>query len=1384
MTDTKTPAATEASALDGGPLTATLPALCAALYEHTGKDFAHYRRSTLLRRIRRRLEALGESSPAAYLQRLRAEPSEAALLLRELLVSVTEFFRDPAAFDALRDRWLEGLLAAQQPLRIWVPGCATGEEAYSLAMLVCELSARPGACQVFGTDLDLEALEIARRGSYDEAHLGGVSVARRERFFVRDGDRYTVRKELRDLCVFSPHNLLQDPPFSRLSLLSCRNVLIYLDEELHSRVLPLFHYALAPGGLLFLGSAETASEEPSLFEMVEPQYRLYRARPGSVRRPLELPLSNSSSPSSSAQKGLPVASESVVLRGVERTLLEEYAPPGAVTTELGELVFLCGDTTSWVETPRGAPPFDLLVMLRPFLREEVRSALLRANTSNREERTPTLVAGPDTQAVRVRVRPLPETRRHSRLFLLVFLPVQRSPSERDDPEERRTPLVERIESELRSTRELWRETTRALELSNKELSSSNEEYQALNEELQTSKEELQSINEELATVNTELRKKVEALDAAHADLQNLFDSTTTATILLDRELRVRLYSPTATAAYRLLPADRGRPLADLAPRVEGLDLRALCEEVLGSLEVRERHVRRTEDDRRFLTRAIPYRAPDGSVDGVVLSFVDVTTLQLAEENERRRAIELQAVLDAIPALVVVAREAEAPKVLGNASTVGLLAHAGSGGSRELELRRGFRVLQNGEELGPGQFAIERAARGERLRNLEVLVEFADGFRMPLLGNAEPLFDAGGKPCGAVAAFVDLSERMRTEAALRESEERYRTLAENARDFISRFDKNLRILFANPPVLATLGRTLEEVRGHTTAELGRNGAWDEHLREVFRTGKPKRLDWTGNDGRTFDVQLSPEREQDELVSVLSVARDITALRENERALRESEQRYHSLFARSPFGMALTSLSDGITLAVNEAFERLFECSRAQLLGRTSAELGIFDEASGAEVARQLRERGSVHNLVVRRRTLAGRELSLSLNIETFELQGQRLCLTTIEDVTERVLAERAREQAEHERERLREELAQAQKMEAIGTLAGGVAHDFNNLLGGILGGLTLLEDRLAGDADALRDLEESKALVGRGAELARSLLGFARKGKYDARPLDLARAIQSTCDLFGRTRRDLVLARQTAEDLWPVLMDHVQLEQVLLNLFVNAGYAMPDGGTLTISAENLATEPRRVRVRVRDTGVGMDEATRSRVFEPFFTTRAQGRGTGLGLATVFGIVTHHGGSIDVESEPGQGTTFTLLLPVAEGVPEPPPKLDSLRPPRGKGLLLVIDDEEQLLALCGRMLERLGYETLRAPSGERAVALLEEHLGEVDLALLDLTMPGMSGLQTFDALRALDPKLRVLVASGFGVEGHAQELLSRGAQGFLQKPFTLAELGSHVREALGK
>jgi two-component system CheB/CheR fusion protein len=638
-------------------------AICAILARELGHDFAGYKDKTFLRRVQRRVQVLGLTEVGPYIERLQHDRAEVLMLFRDLLIGVTSFFRDAETFEALRATVVPRLFqgkTADSHLRVWVPGCATGEEAYSIAILLCEyadgLGSRAPRIQVFATDIDEAAIGTARSGRYPGSLMSGIPAVHLEQFFVVSADgAYTVRKEVRELCTFSAHSLTRDPPFSRIDMISCRNLLIYLDTDLQAAVIPAFHYALVPDGILLLGTAETVSRHETLFEALDRPHRIFRRR-DTPSPPLQMQsrfLPREPHGAAGAPTGAATARRAN-LRSANRAnarVLERFGPAFILVGADGHIVQYSNRIGRFLEPPPGLPNQNVLDMARSGLRIHLRGALKQAVETGRMVEVPHVsvaIPGEGNRHVALAVDPLFEHGADT-LYLIVFLegprPLDLSAGAAQSPPLGTT--EQRLESELRDVQEqlqaITEEHETALEelrSSNEELHSVNEELQSTNEELETSKEEIQSINEELQTVNAQLSGKLDELDRKNTDLKNLFESTEVATVFLDRFLIVRGFTPAVANIYNLIPSDQGRPLTDIVSRLNYTGLREDVQRVLNTLEPLERRVTRDDGSMHYLMRVQPYRTPDSAVDGAVMTFVDVTSIVKAEEHQRLLVDEL------------------------------------------------------------------------------------------------------------------------------------------------------------------------------------------------------------------------------------------------------------------------------------------------------------------------------------------------------------------------------------------------------------------------------------------------------------------------------------------------------------------------------------------------------------------------------------------------------------------------------------------------------------------------------------------------------------------------------------------------------------------------
>ena len=752
----------------------------------TAHDFALYKPGTLLRRIERRMALAGVDDSGRYLDKLRQNSRELELLAKDLLINVTSFFREPKAFELLAEEVIPDLVrrhSADQPLRIWVAGCSTGEEAYSLAMLFIEeiTAAKQNIkLQVFASDVDEDAVTLAREGRYPELISADVPPLRLAHFFTQEEQGYRVVPELRAVVVFTTQDVLTDPPFSRLDLISCRNLLIYLQPEAQERVLLLLHFALREGGILMLGDSEAVGSLDDRFEPISKMQRIYRqigrSRPGEVDFPI--------GSGGGARAIWPGGTHSAAVRGIsardltQRLLLERYAPASVLINRKHECLYYSGPTDRFLQVAEGEPGRDLLAMAREGLRNKLRAAIQQASREHAHATATGAQAsfGGSTLTVRIEVDPV--RRDGEELLLVSFFDEPAREQRLDRPAEPADdlPKVAELERELDATRKELQTAIQDLEIANEEQKainqeamSANEEFQSTNEELMTSREELQSLNEELTALNSQLQETLERQQSMANDLQNILDSSGVATLFLDSVLNIRFFTPAAKSLFRVIATDIGRPLADLTPLAADRDLLADARAVLTSLTPLGREIE-AEGGAWYVRRILPYRTQDNRIDGVVITFADISEIKAAEREIRAARAYSDSIIDTIRQPLVVL-DAELQVVSANRSfyrTFGL--------TREETVGRILEIADDGcpEIMGLRSFLGRVRVEPVPVEDYEVEIELPLLGRRRLLLNAREIRDGplGGRKI--LLAIDDITERRQAtealEAAMREAEQ--------------------------------------------------------------------------------------------------------------------------------------------------------------------------------------------------------------------------------------------------------------------------------------------------------------------------------------------------------------------------------------------------------------------------------------------------------------------------------------------------------------------------------------------------------------------------------------------------------------------------------------
>lgn len=1366
----------------------------------TGHDFMNYKRPTMLRRIARRLQVQELEDIPAYLVLLRESPEEVQQLLRDLLITVTNFFRDQEAFAALEQEVIPQLFVGKisaDTVRVWVAGSATGEEAYSLAMLLCEHAARltdAPKIQIFASDINEEAIRAARDCRYDETIAADVSPERLRRFFDKEGNTYCIKKELREMVLFAPHNLLRDPPFSRLDLVTCRNLLIYFNRETQERVLEIFNFALRNNGFLFLGSSETAESQTALFIPVDKKHRIYRCRLGMAHHPLPI---------------MPIQGKWVVkipeaqvaeyelagsFAATHLKLVEQYAPPSVLVNEDHDIVHSSEHAGRFLRFAGGEPSRNLLKLVHPALQLDLRSALMAAKQAGGPIEARGIRCGLEgaERLVNLIVRPS-----EAGFLLVIFEEEKDAPVAREEGfiadaiagDKAMETVVRGLEEELRTTKDRLRSTLEQSETSTEELKASNEELQAINEELrsaseelETSKEELQSINEELTTVNHELKDKVDEAGRANSDLQNLMQSTDIATIFLDRALQIKRFTPRATELFNVIPSDLGRPLEHITHKLDYAFLVNDAAEVLQTLHLKEREVRGGKQDSRYLVRLSPYRTIDDRIDGVVLSFQDITELKRTSDDLSESEEHYRTLFDLGPVAIY---SCDSAGVIQNFNRRAreLWGREPALGDTEERFCGSFKLFRpDGSFMPHAQCPMAEVLSGKRseARDEEVLIERPDGSRVTVVVNIRPLNGQGGKVTGAVNCFYDITERKQMEKAVQESEEKYRmvfnTIDEGFCIIEMMFDANgkphdYRFLEFNSVFEKLTG--LENAAGKTAFELvpDLEDFWIQIYGSVALTGKTVRFEnYSESMNRWFDVYASRIGD-DAGCKVALVFSNITERKRTEDQLRSSEEFNRTVLESSPDcvkiideagrlqymnanGLCLLEIDDFVPFK-NEFWWNMWALETQPVIKES--------------VAKALR--GETTQFQAFCPTAKGTPKWWDVIVSPISgADGKPARLISVSrDITESKQVEEALKDGDR------------RKDEFLATLA----HELRNPLAPIRSALEVMRR-----ADSKEQDQQAREII------ERQLLQIIRLVDD---LLDISRITQGKINLLTETvelRRVIEMALETVRPAInaaghtlevslpdePVYLDadETRLTQVFLNLLTNSARYTDPGGKISIEAEFGENQ---VGVCIRDTGQGISPELLPHVFDLFTQgspARKSGQGgLGIGLSLVKRLTEMHGGTVEAHSDGlGTGSKFIIRLPLATEQKREQKKkqvVEETSPVNGESSprkILVVDDNVDSAKMMEVVLTMDGHKVRVAYNGQTAVDIALEF--QPDLMFLDLGLPDIDGYEVAARIRGQLPNTLLVALSGWGQESDRRRTREAGFDRHLVKPLNFDEL----------
>jgi two-component system, chemotaxis family, CheB/CheR fusion protein len=1278
----------------------------AQIRARVGRDFASYKRSTILRRISRRMQLCQITDLSEYLERLRDDTSEVQALADDLLITVTSFFRDAEVFERLEKDVIPGLFQDKDiddEVRVWSVGCATGEEAYSIAILLLEAVARiesPPKVQVFASDMHEPSLARAREGFYQGDIATDVSPLRLKRYFTKEDGGYRVRKEVRELVVFTPHNLLGDPPFSRLDLVSCRNLMIYLQRDVQRQIIELFHYALKPGGCLMLGTAETV-EDLELFRIQFKKQCLYCKRDVPTREP-RLPVFPTSPQRRIGGSSKTESSSSTMAYGtMHARLVELYAPPSMLITPDDKIVHLSKNAGVYLTYPGGELTSNVFKLVHEDLRVELRTILHAARKATipvQGRAIPVRLSGRQA-VIRMDARPAVEPQREG--FVLVIF--SELPSENvlsaaaSDPsttmtqsksplsvaggkkeangellnaESRSDSLIAELQAELDMTRQRLQSVIEEFETSQEEMKASNEEMQSTNEELrstmeelETSKEELQSMNEELQTVNQENRHKVEELAQLSSDLQNLLAATHIATLFLDRDMRILRFTPAVGELFNVRMADRGRPISDFTHRLGYDEMIDDCQQVLRTLIPIERELK-DDANRWYLTRVLPYRSTDDRIEGIVLTFVDVTRRKSSEEDLRQSQQRYRLLVESATEYAMMMLDAEGRIQLWNRGAERMFGYS------ETEiLGEPGSVLLRPEDRAVRLFETELNNAIERGHSTSDHWQLRkDGTSFWGGGVLTTVTNTNGDLTGFAVVIRDNTERSRNEKLVRESEARLR-LACEATGFGS-YDYDI---------------------------ASDRAVWSQELLQML--GLPKA---TVADRNTIVDLIHPDDVQSYLESLdASLRRDAPARRDFQfRVLVDGEERW-----LRDVGHTFFSDSDGDRQPV-----RIVGMIQ-DVTSQKEHEVSLHHARAAAEAAN--RSRGEF------------------LANMSHEIRTPMTAILGHVDILSEVLKD-----SEHR--------GYLDTVRRNGKFLLNIINDILDLSKIDAGKMTVECDRIA-LAWLLADV--------------RSLMDVRVQEKGLELTVEFATPVPETIEI-----------------------DAIRLRQILLNLLGNA-VKFTDTGSVRLIVTHLP-ESSQLQFEVIDTGIGISPEKIGELFQPFSqadasTTRLHG-GTGLGLAICRRLAKMFGGDITVESEPGLGSNFTLLVDCGpiEGVPCVLPDLSKTRPlePAEEEFhlsahILVADDRRDIRFLATRLLQKSGATTITADNGREALEIVQQRLQEgqpIDMILMDMQMPEMDGYEATRRLRQLGFDRPIIALTANAMQGDRERCVAAGCTDYLSKP----------------
>ncbi|MGK7396908.1 MAG: chemotaxis protein CheB [Candidatus Cyclobacteriaceae bacterium M3_2C_046] len=1222
----------------------------------TGRDFSRYKLSTITRRLQRRMQLYQLPNLQEYLDLLRKDSHEAHALSDDFLITVTNFFRDQEVYQTLEKDIIPGLFKDKGPedqVRVWSVGCATGEEAYSLVILLMEYSKQKqdiGSIQLFASDLHDKSLKLAREGFYPGDIEVDVSQERLDRFFIKEDGGYRIKKEIREKVIFTPHNLLNDPPFSRLDMIVCRNLLIYLKREVQKDVYELFHYALRPDGKLVLGNSESL-DSSELFRIGNKEHGIFVKRNVTGPEPKlpVFPFNHSRSPIHSPSQHEP---ESVSYGLLHQQIIEQYGPPSILVSPEYHVLHLSEHAGRYLGIPGGEPTQNVFKLVKEELKIELRATIHSAREKNELAYSKPVQMKLDGSLKQVIISVTVPSGRHQEKFALIMFEektISESELSKKEADASDASFAE-LENELESTQkrlqgiiEEYETSQEEMKASNEELQSANEELRSTMEELETSKEELQSMNEELSTVNQENRHKVEELGQLSSDLQNLLSSTDIATLFLSKDFHILRFTPRVGELFRIRPADRGRPITDLAHRLIGYDqLIEDARKVINKLITVEKELQDSEG-KWYLTRILPYRSSEDRIEGVVITFVDITSRKKSEEALRRSEVKYRALIDA------------SAQIVWKANLQGYI-------EEDSPSWRNYTGQSFNEFKGLGWQSVvhpddREAVEKDWLESINNETRFYTSFRVHhisgdwrwTLVSAVPIHEENDTLTGWIGMNIDINEQKEAEEALRKNEAHLKLILDSALDYaIFTLDKDLKIDSWNAGAEKLIGYSREEIIGEPgevvfVPEDRKTEAMKE-IEMALQNGRAENERWhIRKDGSRFwgsGLMMVLKDENDQRLGFLKIMRDQTLAREAAEKLKQSQENLQEQTVR----LQLSLEAGQIGIWEWDFHQDIFKWSE-----RKQEILGLNPHPFNQPIRQGLdhfkqyvhpEDQDRVISLIQQATQDQEKQYDAEFRIikadkstgwisEKGTLQYERgkpyrMFGTTI-DITQRKQLEQ-------------------QKDDFVGV----ASHELKTPVAVMKGYVGLIEKRLTDqkmneEANLVHKVNDQ---IRRITQLIGDLLDVTKiesgKIKLKQEEYEFDQLVENVVEsMQGISSHKLSRQGSTGKKLWG---DPERTGQVIINLISNAVKYSPEDNEIIIKSEVV---DHQVVTSVKDHGIGIAADQLNHVFDRFYRIRSSGHkttGLGLGLFISAEFVKRQGGQIWVDSEPGKGSVFAFSLPL--------------------------------------------------------------------------------------------------------------------------------------------